>query len=897
MRLIVAILVAIHALQPPPTGRAQGWVAEIDIEVSLERYAGASIVSSTLTYSGNTLRGRSPNNRRSYIASGTSPISGSLGVLVRGLASEPRNPSDPPTQVFAATYSGWYDTTCEEGVVEGGGNIPGVHITIRMRIYPRSEISGFHQDCEQVTLTSNTCFPSLRWEIRDESTGGFKTLEGKTTSTITVSREDLVAAGVANPLGRKYFRVTGVPNTASTLQPVDIYFPGPTATVVPTSPLCHNGTDGSIDVTITSLVPAVLRDFVVTLFDAATSRPLLQEYLIAGNRIELRGIRAGAYIVRVENNTGINFFGACWTDTPVDVINPEPVRIRSAQITDFNGSHLSCAGAEDGAIAVTAAGGTGVYEHYQWTPAVSTSDSACNLAAGTYRVRVRDSNECWSSEYRYTLTAPEEFSVTLSSSGGRNGFEVSCHESRDGSIETRVRGGTQPYRYWWSDGLTTAGRANLSPGLYQLTVADANNCSAQETITLTAPEPISFTIREIAGIACFDDRTGALEITSVRNTIGRTSILWNDGATQEQITGRPAGRYTAIVSDEQGCSAEATMVLREPEPIVLAISELIMPHCPDECNAAIKIEASGGTGTLDFEWSNGGRVPELRNLCDGEYALTARDENNCTSTLTQVITNPRGDGIELGGPIVLCEGQSHILDPGSTWETFTWGSSNGTGSTEQVLTISEPGTYWLEALDQTGCTARDTFMLTTTNNLVNADFLVASAAFTTDTLVIIDISWPIPETVHWTFPEGMDPLNESAGLVYGRFSLPGDYEIILDVASGGCRDRITKVVSITNGRDRTDDAGRVAHPPVVRNFSVYPNPNEGVFEIVVAFVNETPLHVTVLSGTTSAVVAVLRENGRSKYHKAIDLRGVAVGLHTVRLEYPGGTLYRKMIIR
>src|SRR5690606_37722736 len=139
-------------------------------------------------------------------------------------------------------------------------------ILVRIITYPRMDISTFLQECDKLTLTTHTCSDSFFWEVSDDLHGNFKPLDAKTTASITITREELVALGFSNPFGRKYFRVTGRYMTTSQLQPVDMYYPGPSALLSPSPPKCKDGKDGTVAVDIRTSAPSEINDFVVTLF-------------------------------------------------------------------------------------------------------------------------------------------------------------------------------------------------------------------------------------------------------------------------------------------------------------------------------------------------------------------------------------------------------------------------------------------------------------------------------------------------------------------------------------------------------------------------------------------------------------------------------------------------------
>ncbi len=61
-----------------------------------------------------------------------------------------------------------------------------------------------------------------------------------------------------------------------------------------------------------------------------------------------------------------------------------------------------------------------------------------------------------------------------------------CSVSASGSIALSVAGGVQPYQYAWSNGATTASLTGLRAGLFNVTVTDANLCTASNVFAETS---------------------------------------------------------------------------------------------------------------------------------------------------------------------------------------------------------------------------------------------------------------------------------------------------------------------------------------------------------------------------------------------------------------------------
>ena len=137
------------------------------------------------------------------------------------------------------------------------------------------------------------------------------------------------------------------------------------------------------------------------------------------------------------------------------------------------GNPASCNGVCDGDATVTPAGGTTNYT-YNWDDgAFQTTATATGLCAGTYNVTVTDANGCTATA-SFTVTEPT--ALTASTTGN----PASCNGGCDGDATVTPAGGTTSYTYLWDDGSaqTNATATGLCDGTYNVTVTDANGCTA-----------------------------------------------------------------------------------------------------------------------------------------------------------------------------------------------------------------------------------------------------------------------------------------------------------------------------------------------------------------------------------------------------------------------------------
>ena len=145
-------------------------------------------------------------------------------------------------------------------------------------------------------------------------------------------------------------------------------------------------------------------------------------------------------------------------------------------------SHISCNGADDGAVQINVQGGVSPYT-FEWAGPngyVNTIEDITDLTAGTYVVIVTDS-EGSQKQVSVTVTEPEELVAETQLSSDLWGY----------SIDLEVVGGTPPYTYIWNNGAATQDLGNLPAGEYFCQVIDANGCLI-ETESILVGSDIGF---------------------------------------------------------------------------------------------------------------------------------------------------------------------------------------------------------------------------------------------------------------------------------------------------------------------------------------------------------------------------------------------------------------------
>jgi len=280
---------------------------------------------------------------------------------------------------------------------------------------------------------------------------------------------------------------------------------------------CNGGNDGSASVSLSGGTPP---------YTYAWDDPGTQSNATA------TGLSAGTYIVSV--------FGSDSCSATATVIITEPVLLTvSASATT-----ASC-GASDGQAVAVGAGGTGLYT-YLWDDSLAqVTDTAFNLAAGTYSVTITDANGCTAIT---TATVANPAAPTLTDSL----VNVSCYGAGDGEGYLFATGGTTPYKYSWDDpaAQTNANATGLSGGTYTGTVTDALGCIVSTTITISEPPNVIFPYLETF------DSDSAYDVSSGPGT---PIILLDNGWENDQNDAQDwAPRSVATISGNTGPAADHT---------------------------------------------------------------------------------------------------------------------------------------------------------------------------------------------------------------------------------------------------------------------------------------------------------------------------------------------------
>ncbi len=283
----------------------------------------------------------------------------------------------------------------------------------------------------------------------------------------------------------------------------------------------------------------------------------------------------------------------------------------------------------------------GLTDNGNGTATLDVSAAGAGTFEVTYTYTDIDGNACVNSE---TVSFEIFDSPVVSVSSVKN---VLCKGESTGSAVFTITGGTSPYNLSGDivamDVTSPYTATGLSAGTYQVTVTDANNCSATASVTITEPAT-ALEASVTSGTLSCNAGTTSLTVTASGGTSPYKYSLDNITYQESNEFTVSSGSYVVYVKDENGCMFTVPYTV------------------PYACLALIKTASVGGDGevgdviTYSFTVSNEGNVPLTNvtvtdplvgiSISGGPIDLAVGASDNSTFTASYTITQ---DDINAGG--------------------------------------------------------------------------------------------------------------------------------------------------------------------------------------------------------------------------------------------------------
>ncbi len=542
-----------------------------------------------------------------------------------------------------------------------------------------------------------------------------------------------------------------------------------------------------------------------------------------------------------------------------------------------NSTQPSCN--SDGSVSASGSGGTPPYT-YSWSTGATTS-SINNLAPGTYSVTVTDGNNCTKTE---SVTLVANIPVANASK-----TDVTCSGNCNGSATATVSGGASPYTYSWSNGSTTATINALCEGNYSVTVTDNKGCTSQKNITIGAGINIALSVTTNQSTCA--QPNGSASVTASGGTSPYT-YLWSASAgsqTTPTAINVYSGYHTVTITDANNCYKIDTVYVPNVGGTGVTVSSEQSICIGDSVN----IFASGGN---TYVWNTGNTTNNItvQPFSTTTYTVTVTDLFNCVlikDITVETNSKPNTSVYSIPSSAVCVGSTVQLIASGGA--TYQW-SVPGAPNTSSIVVNPLANTNYSVTAYNGGCAGNTANV--NVSIITPAPIAAATADFTTVYLgnsgqVNFFGTGSVGSTFQWDF--NGDGFSEYTGTNFNAshtYTSPGVYNAILTSTLNGCSITDTIVIQVLD-----EVFISVNQEEEERWWNIYPNPNQGIFNIHTKNLNGNA-QIYILNNLGSVIYHSIESLTLSEEVIEIDLSFTAAGLYIAFIQLDEVQKYAKIVV-
>ncbi|HET6992761.1 MAG TPA: T9SS type A sorting domain-containing protein, partial [Bacteroidia bacterium] len=394
--------------------------------------------------------------------------------------------------------------------------------------------------------------------------------------------------------------------------------------------------------------------------------------------------------------------------------------------------------------------------------------------------------------------------------------------------------------YQWTDtsGIFYPDPYSISiPGVYQLHATDTiNGCANVSNLIFisswTTPpgiNPLTDTLNLNCSYATLPLNASSLTSGAILNWSGPLSYSSPDPGTATQ-TGY---YYVTATHPQNGCVSFDSVYVNYQ--MTLAINSGNDTSICSGSGAVLQAIPIGGTSPFNFSWNNSAGNSSLVTVYPNdtlEYIVNVTDANACVGSDTVFVNvpDPLSDSTQSFQPCDPLQPTGEIqVFAFNGVPPFQYSSDNGLSwNSTGVFPNLAYGTYNFLIQDFLGCTKNETAVIDTNSLSPAPQFLVSSGPMQGDTIVVVDISNPRPDSVRWDFPSTAIVIDSSMFAPIFVNTDTGAFPLTMHAFYGSCEVIYSRIISV-HPFDST--AANQWNNNGIDTISLYPNPNNGIFNL------------------------------------------------------------------
>lgn len=382
---------------------------------------------------------------------------------------------------------------------------------------------------------------------------------------------------------------------------------------------------------------------------------------------------------------------------------------------------------------------------------------------------------------------------------------------------------------------------------------DENTCNNEFNLEITVIGSTSVLVSALVTQqpSC-NASNGTIELQATGSSGPYTYALDNAAAqASNAFNNLGAGTYTYTVYDNQGCAVSGTFTITATTTIGAAVVQTSTIACAGSQTANLVVTPSGGTAPYSYSINNGADQASntFNNLGAGSYTIGVIDANGCYTTLSYIVTEPSPLNVNMIPTMISCNGASdgslNCQVSGGT-SPYVYAINGGTSSNSPNFINLTSGVYTVTATDANGCTQDFTSTITEPTALtLTASTTVSNGNDGTIALAASGGNSP--------YTYSMDGQTYYSGSFFASLAI-GTYTCYVK-DNNGC---VTTIEVTVNTSSLSELSFQL--------ISLYPNPNNGVFELQIEGIKSAGLEAKLfnIQGQYIASFQLKASNGKVK---------------------------------
>jgi hypothetical protein len=373
-------------------------------------------------------------------------------------------------------------------------------------------------------------------------------------------------------------------------------------------------------------------------------------------------------------------------------------------------------------------------------------------------------------------------------------------------------------------------------GSYIFVVTDTiNGCFAQQ----------NFFVDEYKTPPQIQLPAGLTDITCSRDTIvldgnaisSNTNINWSgpeNFSSPDPAVADTTGYFVLTgINTLNGCVISDSVLVAQIPLIETEISNDTLVCSGSNVN--LEVIAIGNLTSLTYLWTNTTQTTSalyVNPLVTTEYIVTVTDGNCTGKDSVSVYISPEIniDSILSFASCASDTGQIQIYVQGGI-DPYQYSVDGILFQTSNTF-ILPFGEYEITIKDSLGCVHTDSAFINENSQLPEPDFLVSTYSFIEDTIVLVNISNPQPDSLEWVFPTGTAILLNDIETPWIILPDTGMYQITLKGYFGNCFSEKIKTIYV---RETDTSVANFYNENGIDTLVISPNPNNGIFDLEIIF--------------------------------------------------------------